>query len=277
MLRVGICNRQVEQLSKMIAERLMGGQAKLIYGGDFRRNGITTFILEEARILQDRSKSKKIYYEVNSAWPLHLKQDVKTINWLAEAKGIAEIIKHDIPDDLVGKVLDFDHFVSPKTLLDKYAWSRSLTAMRENMIGKDDARIFACGKLCQYKGCMPGVLEEFLIAYKCRKPIYLLGAYGGITKKLCEFLVQKHKKLPCELTREWQEKNTSGLNELWEMYSKFDAELLSFEDELKSVTLEEISNSNGLEIEENIKLFNTFFVDDACYYIEKGLMNRGNS
>ena len=276
MLRVGIRNRQLEQLSKMIAERLMGGQAKLIYGGDFRRNGITTFILEEVRILQDRSKSEN-YYEVNSAWPLYLKQDAKTNDWLAEAKGIAEIIKHDIPDDLKGKVLDSDHFVSPKTLLDKYAWSRSLTAMRESMICKDDARIFACGKLCQYKGCMPGVLEEFLIAYKCRKPIYLLGAYGGITKILCEFLLQKHDKLPCELTRKWQEENTSGLNELWGMYSKFGVELFSFEDELKSVTLEELSKNNGLEVEENIKLFNTFFVDDACYFIEKGMMKCDNS
>lgn len=273
MLGVGISHRQLEQLSKGLAEKMMGGQAKLIYGGDFRKDGITTFLLEEARILQDRSKSKEVYYEVNSAWPLYLERSDNTKKWIAEAKGIADIVTHPLPDDLNEIIIDNEQFAPVTTSRNRYMRSRSLTAMRTCMVNRDDARVFACGKTKLYTGCMPGVLEEFLIAYSLHKPIYLLGSYGGVTKKICDFLLGRNRNLPDELTEKWQMENNSGLSDIWNKYSNDGYHMPTFEQELKVVTLESISRCNGLSVEDNTKLFNSVFVDEACDLIEKGMMN----
>lgn len=274
MLRVGIEKEQIEQLSKLLAEKIMGAEARLVYGGDFRRDGITTFLLDEARILQNRNKTHDIYYEVNSAWPLYLKRDDSTIQWLAESREIAEVERHKLPKDLSSKTVSEDQYVPPDTILNKYLWSCSFTAMRESMIKKDDARIFAGGKLYGYKSCMPGVLEEFLIAIRNSKPVYLLGSYGGITRKLCEYLLG-NGQLPKELTEEWQLENTFELTGVWKEYEKKGNGVPKFEEELKRISIEQVSNCNGLSVEENMTLFNTCFIDEAFYLIEKGMKQCG--
>ena len=51
-----------------------------------------------------------------------------------------------------------------------------------------DARIFIGGKISGYKGKCPGVLEEFLIATASTHPVYLVGAFGGVTHDIIQAL-----------------------------------------------------------------------------------------
>jgi len=49
------------------------------------------------------------------------------------------------------------------------------------------ARIVVGGKTSGYKGKYPGILEEALIARKNKVPLFLLGAYGGMTEEIVKW------------------------------------------------------------------------------------------
>jgi len=61
--------------------------------------------------------------------------------------------------------------------------------MRENSISSSAARICVGGKLFGYKGKMPGVLEEIVLALNAQMPIFLLGAFGGVVGNVCKLLL----------------------------------------------------------------------------------------
>ena len=71
-----------------------------------------------------------------------------------------------------GLIQNEELFLEPNCPENKYIWSRCLTEMREESIHFSAIRVFAGGKFENYLGKMPGVLEEFLIAYKEEKVIF---------------------------------------------------------------------------------------------------------
>jgi hypothetical protein len=95
------------------------------------------------------------------------------------------------PDlDVTAQELDAaaNGFVSPDTPARRYAWTRSLTFMREAMQAGTSARIAMGGKLKGYQGLWPGVLEEGIIALRAGQPLYLLGLFGGAARLLIDVL-----------------------------------------------------------------------------------------
>jgi len=140
--------------------------------------------------------------------------------------------------------------------------------MRENMIKSCDVRICAGGKLAGYKGIMPGVLEEILIAAKLGLPIYLLGGFGGLTSKVCEVITTGN--VPEELTLQWQIENNAGYKKMLDFA---DMQSSSYTvDYTKSMNIiKKLDFRNGLSKEENIRLFRSHYVDEAVFLVLKGL------
>lgn len=159
-----------------------------------------------------------------------------------------------------------DEFVSPDTEKNNYVWSRCLTKMREKMIDDCDIRICAGGKDKGYKGKLPGVLEEILIASEKRLPIYLLGGFGGIVHSVCEVIENDY--VPENLTLEWQKENNIGYSSILELY-KNNGEEIKYTDIVKRI--KHINLNNGLSKEENKILFNTVYVEEAVHLVLKGL------
>jgi len=62
--------------------------------------------------------------------------------------------------------------------------SNDLSKMREYMSNIEDARIIIGGKLSGYQGKYPGVLEEAYYTLKAKKPLYIIGAFGGVAKEI---------------------------------------------------------------------------------------------
>ena len=58
---------------------------------------------------------------------------------------------------------------------------RSLSTLRRYLIQHTDARVLIGGKERNYRGEMPGVLEEALLAIEAGQPLYLAGGFGGAT------------------------------------------------------------------------------------------------
>ena len=256
------------RLSQCVANYVLGRGATLIYGGDLRKNGYTEQLLQVAQILKDRLRMPNIYLKNYLAWPIYLSDTSEIKKWKAQHCGLLKM--NEIPmDEMVSDLVPTDKkFLNPDTVDNCYVWSKSLSKMRNEMIRDCDARICAGGKKTKYKGKMPGVLEEILIALELGCPLYLLGGFGGIVHDVCEVL--QGNKCPDSLTEQWQDKNNEGYRELLRKYEER-GEKVDYQEIQKK--LKSFKLNNGLSEEENKILFNTVFVDEAVQLIMKGLQS----
>ena len=258
----------LSRLSQCVANYILSRGATLIYGGDLRKNGYTEQLLQEAQVLKDRLKTRDIYLKNYLAWPIYLADTQEVKKWKAQYRGSLEM--KEIPvDEAVSDLIQTDKkFLPPDTVDNCYVWSKSLSKMRYEMIKNCDARICAGGKKVGYKGKMPGVLEEILIASELGCPLYLLGGFGGIVHDVCELL--KNNKCSDALTEQWQDLRNKGYRELLQRYKERGEEVdyLELQNKLRCINL-----NNGLTKEENEILFNTVYVDEAVQLILKGLQS----
>src|SRR5690606_169495 len=133
------------------------------------------------------------------------------VAWRAKYSEVMKTDEHDIPSDIANG-LARDVVLPPTTPDNLYIWSRCLTEMREKSIASSTVRICAGGKLSGYKGKMPGVFEEIVLALNSQKPTFLLGAFGGVVGSVCSVLLTK--SVPEALTDDWQISHNSGYAEL---------------------------------------------------------------
>lgn len=86
----------------------------------------------------------------------------------------------------------------------RYIRAQCLTAMREEMLEKTDARIVVGGRTSRHQGKYPGILEEAGLSLG-RKPLYIIGAFGGCASSIVRAL--RDKESPEAFTREYQVKH----------------------------------------------------------------------
>lgn len=135
----------------------------------------------------------------------------------------------------------------PPSAVDDRTWCVGLTAMRKLMCAQTDARIVLGGKLEGYKGAMPGVTEETLLALAAKQPVFLVGGFGGCARAIAEAL---------GLVERW-----AGSPDTWEGREQFQ--------ERTGADL-----NNGLTLEENRQLASTPHVDQAITLVTRGLRRR---
>ena len=252
-----------------LARHLLARSATLIYGGDLRKDGFTQFILDEAIALKNRLNSDDIHVVNHLAWPIH-KADKEIIAWRANYKAVMDTVEHVVPTD-IDNYVDKDSFLPPSTPQNKYIWSRCLTEMRIKSIDSSHARICAGGKLSGYNGKMPGVLEEILIAIDKNKPIYLLGAFGGVVGEVCKVL--RKEAYPDALTESWQIYHNVGYVDLQTIASTYDmcADYGKVKGTLEVMDINTLSKNAGLDEATYLRLMETPFVDECIHLIMQGL------
>jgi SLOG cluster2 len=259
------------RLAQDVARHLLARASTLLYGGDLRKNGFTQFILDEAIALKNRLNTDKIYVENHLAWPLYVSTP-EVIDWRAMYSAVMDTVEHIIPQDVIGNV-DEKVFLTPSDISSKYIWSRCLTTMRSESISCSDARICAGGILSGYKGKMPGVLEEILIAIDNKKPIYLLGGFGGVVKEVCESITSKAVTTP--LTEKWQISQDGDYQNL-QAQAAIDSNHADYRQiaaVVEGIDIGEQAVRAGLAKEEYVRLLKSPFVDECVHIIIKGLRN----
>lgn len=265
---------QLTRLAQDLARHLLARSATLIYGGDLRKDGFTEFILEEAvalksRLDTDEAHPVEIHVENHLVWPLYRK-DLELVAWRGTFSSVMSSIEHSIPVDVAAEV-DEHAYLEPSSAKNLYIWSRCLTEMRLKSVEKSRARICAGGKLSGYKGKMPGVLEEILIAIDKKKPIYLLGGFGGVVGEVCK--VFRGEAYPSSLTEDWQVTHNDGyidLQTIARTHGK-QADYDRVELFLKDVNLSELSKNSGLDEDNYVRLMSTPFVDECVHIVMSGL------
>ncbi|MBY4678084.1 hypothetical protein [Marinobacterium arenosum] len=256
-------------LAQEVARNLLSRSAILLYGGDLREGGFTEFILDEAMVLQDRLKNDIPPVQNHLAWPQYI-SDPEIVAWRAKYRHVMKTHQHSPPEDVI-EGLDNTKFLPPNCAENLYVWSRSLTEMRYRSISGSDARVCAGGKLTNFKGKMPGVLEEVMIALEYEKPIYLLGGAGGVVGDITKIIMSKEQ--PLQLTEEWQGMHTAYYSELQEIAKAYgnNADYSEIFSMLSSVNYSDLAERSGLSKSEYLHLMTSPFVDECLHLILKGL------
>jgi len=145
------------------------------------------------------------------------------------------------------------------------------------------ARILLGGKADGYSGFMPGIFEEALVSLEHKRPIYVLGGFGGSAEILARAILAKGDKSPAEFTLKWQRKRTAELAELLESSRQFRrpprfrstealfAALFRF---VRAARKNPAATLNtGLSDKETRDLLSTQNIPDAVRLVRKGLLN----
>lgn len=268
LTNIGQNNNHLIQLSQDIARYLLTRDITVVYGGDLREGGFTEFIFHEAQVLQGRLKSKDIHINNYIAWPIYKSDNVDITEWKAMYRSVASMIEVPFPVDIKSLIPCEDSFLVPNNAQNIFVWSRCLTEMRNIMIENCDVRICAGGRHSDYKGRMPGVLEEMIVAVEKKKSLFLLGGFGGVTASVCEFI--ETGVVPEKLTIEWQIHNNAGYKDFLDFALSRGGEYsVDYKLLMEHLTIDNLRN--GLDEEENKRLFKTPFVDEALHLIFEGL------
>lgn len=199
--RFGLRPIQLETALLEVSRYLLISGIRLAYGGHLGSDGYTVRladllrdpVVEHLRGTPVDSNSPSTPQLVNYLpWPMF-----ETVHAQARLGPLVEMIHCQRPggvDETIDPLLtDPVHIEVPvDTALRRFAWARGLTEMRTRQVHEVNARIVLGGRVGSesdgYRGRIPGVLEEVLLSIDAHQPIYLIGAFGGCARIVCEAL-----------------------------------------------------------------------------------------
>jgi hypothetical protein len=263
---------EVHQKDAMIeiARYIVSLGGELAYGGDLRLGGFTELLFEllayykaDKELLPNERLFSYLAYPISKM--LEDEQQTALIQNVTFKKVSPP---HDI------NIVEAKELFEKSTPENLYQWSRCLTKMREEMESNCDARIFIGGAIRKFKGKCPGILEELLIALEQKHSVYLVGAFGGITREVIEALKGNN---PDSFFQEFYFGNADYKNMVAIYNDKHSDNLIDFNKyllKLQSLGLNGIAAQNGLSVEDNLRLTTTPHINEMVYLILKGLTNR---
>lgn len=260
---VTLLNDMIIELSRHIL--VAGG--KLLYGGDLREQGFTELFKDLSCQYghSEKSDSNTTYFTNYFAWPIHLNLSTENKLDYKYSRVNLQIVEcpQECPPDLANT------FVPPNDTGNLYLWAKSLTKMRGAVCKKANAYIVLGGRLSGFKGKYPGIFEEFLIAQRNDKPIFLLGGFGGTSKALVDIL--EGENMADRLIDKTHQ--TSLYSDLVSYYNEKEAEdQINYNEVVQEIKNNGISSlNNGLTDEENRILFSSTNVLEIIILVMKGL------
>jgi hypothetical protein len=264
---LGMSAVHLEDAMVECARHVLAQGASLAYGGDLRPGGFTTILFELVRSHNRAGTEERVHNFL--AWPIHLQAD-RAIRH----EYLDEIHSHNVPPPADLSV-DDKVYVAPDEPAGRYAWARSLTAMRQEMNEKISARVLLGGQVTGFKGKYPGLLEEALVALRTNKPLYLIGGFGGCTSAIVDAL---KGNAPEVFTEAFQA--VSPLFAPLATRYQADADYgktspIDYSAELRFLQATGVNGlNNGLTHDENEILFTSRNLPEVVYLLLKGLSVR---
>jgi hypothetical protein len=266
LLELGFSVTHLRDAMVEIARYLLNSGAILAYGGDTRTGGFSQTLYDLVRLYKMPNESPSASLINFLAWPLSLRVTNETQTSLIDKVTFRKIPP---PTDLT---IDDSTFLEPVTVPNLLVWAKCLTKMRIEMTRLSDARIFMGGRTTGFKGICPGVLEELLLALSQKKPIYLIGAFGGVTNDCINAL--QGKRTPSfqfegycadsTMYRDFAEEYNRTTSDMKIDYDYFYKTVMNF-------GLDQLSATNGLSVAENLRLFTTPHFPEIIHLVLKGL------
>lgn len=247
MAVLGLGFEHLQDAMSEIARHLLACGASLAYGGDLREGGFTELLFEIVERYRSRNDEERVLVDNYLAWPSHVLSTPIKLQSLAEAlKGMVDLVLLR-PD---GSRIDLSQRLSvaqPSNEPNAEEWSAGLTAMRNAMASRIDARVALGGRILGYRGNMPGIAEEALIQVGKKSPLYILGGFGGCSLAIAKAMGLTERSASLETPASFP-----GLDQFERLGTK--------------------DLHNGLTASENRLLAKTVHIDEAVALILRGLM-----
>jgi len=275
LAQLGLGKMHLDDAMVEFARYILARGMTLVYGGDLRKDGFTRILFDLVETYNQSNTQQFKPIENFLAWPLHLDLITKEE---ADLEEIAQLYKLEPPKD-IDKPNDIDKSKIIESKLPEHCYivARCLTFMREKMNRATDARLILGGATHNFKGKYPGVIEEAYLALRDKKPLFLMGGFGGCARAIIQAL---HGKQPTIMTELSQSKNNNGYSEFIKYYNDH-IQNLSDTDKQEPINYEELVNffqkkgitglNNGLSEEENERLFETIYLPEMISLVLKGL------
>lgn len=268
IIKYGGDDTLLKDITIELSRHILISGGKLVYGGDLRKQGFTELFKDLSFQYGQLEKSdRNIKYFTNYfAWPIHLEL-TKSYESEFEYSRVS-VVKVDAPCECPPDIVA--SFISPTTPENLFIWAKSLTKMREEIVNNTDAHIILGGKTSGFKGKYAGILEEFMLTKSKRKPIFLLGGFGGVSKAIVEII----NKQNTDYLRNEANLNSLYINFVNYYNSKDNNDPINYQSIYEDISKMEISYlNNGLSDDENLILFNSTNVLEIVSLILKGLNN----
>jgi hypothetical protein len=268
---------QVNRVTLQITAALLGQGARVVFGHDWREDGVMEAVFGLARQMQPPDPISPEEAEragqpllVNLLpWP-----DRPTLSKDEQAQlaSTLRVEQAGLPHEL----LDFAARVSgPAEGLSDYTYlrARALTHLRHRLDEFSDARFCLGGRRGGSQGRFPGVIEEAFLSVEKKRPLYLAGLLGGATHQVIEAI--ERQSMPEDFCQPMQMRELFA-GPPWPENDR--ATLPDREADPKRVWMtfgEEgikgLAEQNGLNEEENLELFHTPVLDRAIQLVLTGL------
>lgn len=203
-MNLGIGQEMIYDITLELLRYILIAGGKIVYGGNLQENNLTERFRElsyqygqykNGTSIRSKNPEDERYLTSFIAWPYHL---IFNSDLLCEFQHSRVDLHFCDPDDNVPEcerrigLMGNDAEKEIKQI-------KALTKMRqemENAVFEDRngnkqellARIFIGGKTKSPNGGKPGILEEFEIALSHKRPIFLIGGFGGETKRIIEHI-----------------------------------------------------------------------------------------
>jgi hypothetical protein len=244
----GCTDAHLQDVMVDISRYLLATHATLVYGGSLHQvNGVNfTTLLFDLVNMYNAENVEPAQKVINfSVFPYA--QAIDAVKE-AELKNVAEIRRVPLPEDVLVDTQAWETYIRSTDPEKRAVTARLLTLMRNELDKATHAHLFLGGKISDYDGAYPGILEEILIAIKNKKAVYLVGAYGGCAGLFCDYLSDHQIDNP--------------------LAQKFPDELGSFQQKGWAAL------NNGLSKEDNLQLATTRQVAEITQFILKGLSQK---
>ncbi len=242
---LGMGKEHLDDAMAEVARHLLALGARLLYGGDLRPGGFTRLLFD--LVCRHRRNAElgdgRVGVANYLAWPVHASLPAADLRKLAgDLEGTADLVlleQDGVPLPAASRL-----GIAARPVGDG-DWAGGLTAMRRTMTAACNARIVLGGRVAGYKGSMPGIGEEALLAIEAGQPLYVLGGFGGCAQDIARDLKLGGGRRRASST--WPGR---------EQFARYSYRSLA----------------NGLTREENRIVASTPFVDQAIALVLRGLL-----
>ncbi len=184
---LGLNERHLRDAMVAVARFFLAAGATLVYGGDLRPLGLTELLFDLAAGYRRETEERRRALANLLAWPVHIALSQDELDRRRNRLGDSGSVVCLSPD---GTVMSYQERAS---LASKgpsdHEWTEGLTSMRRTLAQWCDAHVLLGGQTQRFRGKMPGIAQEALLTLEARKPVFLIGGFGGCTRNIAETMM----------------------------------------------------------------------------------------
>ncbi|MCU1572251.1 MAG: hypothetical protein JWO93_333 [Micrococcaceae bacterium] len=180
LARLGLSQSHVQMVLVEVARAVVLAGGTLLYGGSLRPPGYTGDIMQEVRRFADGRQALEICVPASEYQKLEHAELVA----IEKRLGISGALRLITPS---GEAKSVAELGDPRRPF-RESTPEVLTTMRRYVSNASDARIAVGGKLADFAGKEPGVIEEARMSLQASKSLYVAGGYGGASAAMARAL-----------------------------------------------------------------------------------------